>query len=157
MAGGFAFTTLRSTIIYLLEPGNRTRFKDITVIYGARSPGMLLYKDELAAWEARDDIKMHITVDGTDDPDWKYNVGFVPAITEKKAPGAKDAYRLGLRPAHYDQVHPTGAGKTGFSRGTDYHEPGKPDEVRHRHVRPLQRRPGIRLQGRAGLHAGQIE
>ncbi len=56
VAGGFAFTTLRSTIIYLLDPANRKRFKDITVIYGARTPGMLLYKDELAAWEARDDI-----------------------------------------------------------------------------------------------------
>jgi sulfhydrogenase subunit gamma (sulfur reductase) len=94
VAGGFAFTTLRSTIIYLLDPANRKRFKDITVIYGARTPGMLLYKDELAAWEARDDIHMHITVDGTDDPDWKYNIGFVPAITEKKAPPAKDAYAL---------------------------------------------------------------
>ena len=94
VAGGFAFTTLRSTIIYLLDPANRNRFKDITVIYGARTPGMLLYKDELAAWEARDDIKVHITVDGTDDPDWKYNIGFVPAITEKKAPSAENAYAL---------------------------------------------------------------
>lgn len=94
VAGGFAFTTLRSTIVYLLDPANRPRFKDITVIYGARTPGMLLYKDELAAWEARDDIKVHITVDGTDDPDWKYNIGFVPAITEKKAPGAENAYAL---------------------------------------------------------------
>jgi NAD(P)H-flavin reductase len=94
VAGGFAFTTLRSTIVYLLEPENRKRFKEITVIYGARTPGMLLYKDELAAWEARDDIKVHITVDGTDDPDWKYNVGFVPAITEKKAPGATEAFAL---------------------------------------------------------------
>lgn len=94
VAGGFAFTTLRSTIVYLLDPANRKRFKDITVIYGARTPGMLLYKEELAAWEARDDIKMHITVDGTDDPDWKYNIGFVPAITEKKAPKAQDAYAL---------------------------------------------------------------
>jgi sulfhydrogenase subunit gamma (sulfur reductase) len=94
VAGGFAFTTLRSTIIYLLDPVNRPRFKDITVIYGARTPGMLLYKDELAAWEARDDIKVHITVDGTDDPDWKYNIGFVPAITEKKAPSAENAYAL---------------------------------------------------------------
>jgi NAD(P)H-flavin reductase len=94
VAGGFAFTTLRSTIIYLLDPANRKRFKDISVIYGARTPGMLLYKDELAAWEARDDIHMHITVDGTDDPDWKYNIGFVPAITEKKAPPAQDAFAL---------------------------------------------------------------
>ena len=94
VAGGFAFTTLRSTIVYLLDPDNRKRFKDITVVYGSRTPGMLLYKEELAAWEARDDIKMHITVDGTDDPDWKYNVGFVPAITEKKAPNAENAYAL---------------------------------------------------------------
>ena len=94
VAGGFAFTTLRSTIVYLLDPANRPRFKDITVIYGARTPGMLLYKEELAAWEARDDIKVHITVDGTDDPDWKYNIGFVPAITEKKAPSADNAYAL---------------------------------------------------------------
>jgi len=94
VAGGFAFTTLRSTIVYLLDPANRSQFKDIIVIYGARTPGMLLYKDELAAWEARDDIKVHITVDGTDDPDWKYNIGFVPAITEKKAPSAENAYAL---------------------------------------------------------------
>ena len=53
VGGGFAFTTLRSSIVYMLHPENRkSRFKDITVVYGARSPGMLLYKDELAAWEA---------------------------------------------------------------------------------------------------------
>jgi len=90
IGGGFAFTTLRSSIIYMLDPANREKFKDIHVIYGARSPGMLLYRDELAAWEARDDINVHITVDATDDPDWKYNVGFVPSIAEQKAPPAGD-------------------------------------------------------------------
>ncbi len=95
IGGGFAFTTLRSSIIYMLHPDNRPKFKDIHVIYGARSPGMLLYKDELAEWEARDDINVHITVDGTDDPDWKYNVGFVPTITEEKAPPAdSDTYAI---------------------------------------------------------------
>lgn len=90
IGGGFAFTTLRSSIVYLLDPANREKFKDIHVIYGARSPGMLLYREELTAWEKRDDINMHITVDGTDDPDWKYNVGFVPTITEQKAPPGDD-------------------------------------------------------------------
>jgi NAD(P)H-flavin reductase len=95
IGGGFAFTTLRSSIIYMLHPDNRPKFKDIHVIYGARSPGMLLYRDELAEWEKRDDIHMHITVDGTDDPDWKYNVGFVPTITEQKAPHAdEDTYAI---------------------------------------------------------------
>ena len=95
VGGGFAFTTLRSSIIYMLDPVNRSKFGDITVVYGARSPGMLLYKDELIEWEKRDDINMHITVDGTDDPDWNYNVGFVPPVTEQKAPqGDADSYAI---------------------------------------------------------------
>jgi len=95
IGGGFAFTTLRSSIVYMLHPDNRKKFNDIHVIYGARTPGMLLYKDELADWEARDDINMHITVDGTDDPDWKYNIGFVPTITEQKAPqGDANTYAI---------------------------------------------------------------
>jgi len=94
IGGGFAFTTLRSSIVYMLHPDNRPKFKDIIVVYGARSPGMLLYKDELAQWEQRDDMEMHITVDATDDPDWKYNVGFVPAITEQKITSADDAVAI---------------------------------------------------------------
>jgi NAD(P)H-flavin reductase len=94
VGGGFAFTTLRSSIIYMLDPENRSKFADISVVYGARSPGMLLYKDELAEWEQRDDINMHITVDGTDDPDWKYNVGFVPTITEQKITSADNAIAI---------------------------------------------------------------
>ncbi len=95
VGGGFAFTTLRSSIIYMLDPANRPKYGDITVVYGARSPGMLLYKDELIEWEKRDDINMHITVDGTDDPDWKYNVGFVPPVTEAKAPqGDENSYAI---------------------------------------------------------------
>jgi len=90
IGGGFAFTTLRSSIIHMLDPANRSKYKDIHVIYGARTPGMLLYWDELKEWEKRDDINVHITVDGTDDADWNYNVGFVPTITEQKAPPAGD-------------------------------------------------------------------
>lgn len=93
VGGGFAFTTLRSSIVHMLA--NRDKFKEIHVIYGARSPGLLLYQDELKAWEAAGDINMHITVDATDDPDWKYNVGFVPTITEQKAPPAdEDTYAI---------------------------------------------------------------
>jgi NAD(P)H-flavin reductase len=95
IGGGFAFTTLRSSIVYMLDPANRSKFKDIHVIYGARTPGMLLYRDELTAWEKRDDIRMHITVDATDDPEWKYHIGFVPTITDQKAPeGNADTYAI---------------------------------------------------------------
>jgi len=94
IGGGFAFTTLRSSIIYMLHPENRPKFKKIIVVYGARRPGLLLYKEELWEWEKRDDMEMHITVDGTDDPDWKYNVGFVPTITEQKIKSADNAIAI---------------------------------------------------------------
>jgi len=94
IGGGFAFTTLRSSIVYMLDPENRHKFGNITVVYGARNPGLLLYKEELFAWERRDDIVMHITVDATNDPNWKYNVGFVPAITKEKAPSSENAYAI---------------------------------------------------------------
>jgi len=93
VSGGFAFTTLRSLIIYMLQPENRPKYKDITVIYGARRPGMLLYRDELAAWAKRPDIKMHVTVDAADNG-WSGKVGFVPAITREVAPSADNAGAL---------------------------------------------------------------
>ena len=89
VGGGFAFTTLRSLINYMLHKDNRSRFGEITVIYGARTPGLLLYKDELAAWEKRDDIKTVITVDKGDET-WKGRHGFVPAVCKEVAPSPKN-------------------------------------------------------------------
>ncbi|MDI6791854.1 MAG: FAD/NAD(P)-binding protein [bacterium] len=91
VSGGFAFTTLRSTIAYMLE--NRERFGNITVIYGARTPGMLLYKDQLKEWQDRDDIDMHVTVDKKAEG-WTGKVGFVPAVTKEVAPSADNTYVL---------------------------------------------------------------
>jgi NAD(P)H-flavin reductase len=89
VGGGFAFTTLRSLINYMLHKDNRSRFGEITLIYGARTPGLLLYKDELAAWEKRDDIKSVITVDKGDET-WKGRQGFVPAVCKEVAPSPKN-------------------------------------------------------------------
>ncbi|GAG26463.1 unnamed protein product, partial [marine sediment metagenome] len=82
--------TLRALTQYMIADGNRSEFGEITVIYGARSPGELLYKEELKAWEARDDLKTIITVDKGDDA-WKGREGFVPTVLEEVAPSSKDA------------------------------------------------------------------
>lgn len=93
VSGGFAFTTLRSTIRYLLHQKNRSRFKDITVIYGARSPGELIYKSELKQWEERDDINIHITVD-KEDESWKGRVGLVPNVLKEVLPSSENGIAL---------------------------------------------------------------
>jgi NAD(P)H-flavin reductase len=90
VGGGFAFTTLRSLINYMLHKDNRSRFGEITVVYGARTPGLLLYKNELTAWEKRDDIKTIITVDKGDET-WKGREGFVPAVCKDVAPSPRNA------------------------------------------------------------------
>ena len=90
VGGGFAFTTLRSLINYMIHEDNRKRFGNITVIYGARNPGLLIYKDELKEWEKRSDLNMNVTVD-KGDATWKGREGFVPAVCKEVAPSSDNA------------------------------------------------------------------
>lgn len=93
IGGGFAFTTLRSLIIYLLQKENRSKVKEITVIYGARLPGLLLYKEELGEWSRRNDMKLVVTVD-QGDQNWKGKVGLVPNILEEVGPSSDNTYAV---------------------------------------------------------------
>lgn len=90
VGGGFAFTTLRSLIQYMIHGDNRKRFGKITVVYGARNPGLLIYKDELEAWAQRGDIDMNVTVDKGDET-WKGREGFVPTVCKEVSPSAENA------------------------------------------------------------------
>jgi len=93
VGGGFAFTTLRSMINYMIHEDNRSRFGNITVVYGAREPGLLIYKDELAAWEKRDDIDMYVTVDKGDEA-WTGREGFVPTVCKEVGPSSENAVTI---------------------------------------------------------------
>lgn len=90
VGGGFAFTTLRSLINYMIFEENRKRFGKITVVYGARTPGLLLYKGELEAWGKRGDIDLNVTVD-KGDATWKGREGFVPTVCKEVAPSKENA------------------------------------------------------------------
>jgi len=89
IGGGFAFTTLRSLLIYLIN--NRDEYGEITVVYGARNPDLFIYKDEITEWEKRDDLKLHLTIDNQVEG-WNKKVGFVPAVTKEIAPSAKKSW-----------------------------------------------------------------
>ncbi len=94
VSGGFSFTTLRSTIVWLLDSSRRSDFGRITCVYGARSPGELLYKDELHAWETRSDIDLHLCVDRLDGAAWPRSEGLVPNVLKEVAPAASNAIAL---------------------------------------------------------------
>jgi NAD(P)H-flavin reductase len=93
IAGGIALPPMRCVIWNALD--TRENFKDVTIIYGARTVGDLVYKQELEEWRKRPDVKLITTVDpGGQTPDWKGEVGFVPAIVEKTAPAAKNTIAI---------------------------------------------------------------
>ncbi len=93
IAGGIALPPLRCVIWNALDL--RENFKDVSIVYGARTENDLVYKDELKEWEERPDVNLTVTVDpGGETPDWKGKVGFVPAIVEEVAPNAENTIAI---------------------------------------------------------------
>jgi len=93
VVGGFGFSTLRALTNYMIDERNRGSFGNITVFYGARSPGLLLYKDDLREWAKRSDLQLNVTVD-RGDADWKGKTGMVTDILKAAAPSADNAYAI---------------------------------------------------------------
>ncbi len=93
IGGGFAFTTLRSLATYMLKPEHRGDYGNITVIYGARNPGLLLYKEELADWEKRSDIDLVCTIDRPVEG-WNKRVGFIPTVTKEISPSSDNTVAI---------------------------------------------------------------
>lgn len=93
IGGGFGFSTLRSLTNFILHESNRGAYGNLTVIYGARKPGLLLYKKDLEAWQQRGDVDLHLTVDQGENG-WQGHVGFVPDATRVVAPNPKGTYAV---------------------------------------------------------------
>jgi len=90
IGGGFAFSTLRSLVIYLLNEKYRKDYKKITVIYGNRDSSEVLYRNVLEEWKKNDDIEVVLTID-REEEGWKEKVGFVAAIVKEVAPSSDNA------------------------------------------------------------------
>ena len=104
VSGGFAFTTLRSSIVYMLDPANRRKFGKITAVYGVREPGELLYKKSIAEWSVREDIEFIPTIDRAE--------AGVGGKSRSCSQCREGAFPFGgkcpgccVRSPHHDQVH----------------------------------------------------
>lgn len=79
VAGGIGLAPLRPVIAHVL--GNRERYGQLAVAYGARSPSELLFRKDLARWLARTDVQLSVIVD-RGDPGWTGHTGVVTACLE---------------------------------------------------------------------------
>ncbi|MGD9110247.1 MAG: FAD/NAD(P)-binding protein [Phycisphaerales bacterium] len=93
VGGGFALTTLRSVVKFVLHESNRSKYGRMAMLAAAREPGEMLYRDDLAEWSERDDIEVVRAIDKPADG-WDGQVGFAAAVLEKMSPSAQDTYAL---------------------------------------------------------------
>jgi NAD(P)H-flavin reductase len=78
VAGGIGLAPLRPVVLSALA--DRSRYGRIVLLAGARTPGDLLYADELERWR-RDGVEVAVTVDRADSG-WSGEVGVVTTLIE---------------------------------------------------------------------------
>jgi NAD(P)H-flavin reductase len=82
VAGGLGLAPLRPALYRLFA--DRASYGRIVLLYGARSPQDLLYRDEIEAWRGRLDAEVEATVDHARG-DWRGNVGVVTPLIARAA------------------------------------------------------------------------
>jgi anaerobic sulfite reductase subunit B len=75
VAGGIGLAPLRPVLLRALE--RRGEYGSVALLYGARTPGDLLYGAELESW--REGASVDVTVDAAD-AGWRGKVGVVPKL-----------------------------------------------------------------------------
>ena len=77
MAGGIGLVPLRSLIWAVLA--ERKKFGKIFILYGAKRPSEMLFKNELEEWAATKGVELHVTVD-LGDENWTGNIGVITTL-----------------------------------------------------------------------------
>ncbi len=95
IAGGLGLAPLRSLINYVLE--KRDDFARITILYGAKNPGEILFADELELLKNRKDIEIEITVDKPDG-NWSGKTGVITRLIPSLNLEASNTYAMVVGP-----------------------------------------------------------
>ncbi|MCL4459257.1 MAG: FAD/NAD(P)-binding protein [Chloroflexi bacterium] len=96
VGGGLGLAPLRSLIWTVFA--NRMDFRKVTILYGARTPADLLFRDELKIWADMDDSEVLVTVD-VSSGDWQGHVGVVTTLFDKASILADNSVAIVCGPA----------------------------------------------------------
>lgn len=80
IAGGLGMVPLRGLLQYLIDM--RERFGRVVLLYGARSPDQVLFRDELESVRRRGDAEIHLAVEHPGEQPWTGNVGLVTELLD---------------------------------------------------------------------------
>src|SRR5208283_5485500 len=77
VAGGLGIALLRLLIKYVFD--NRRDFGKVHILLGCKSPGDILFFDEIEQWNKRMDVYYECTVDRAA-PEWQGHVGRITTL-----------------------------------------------------------------------------
>jgi NAD(P)H-flavin reductase len=80
VTGGIGLAPLRPALYAVLS--EREKYGKVVLLYGARTPADILYRQELEQWRSRFDLEVHATVDRAMSG-WRGNVGVVTTLIPK--------------------------------------------------------------------------
>jgi NAD(P)H-flavin reductase len=95
LGGGIGGAPLRPVLQTVLD--NRADYGHLTILWAARHPSLLLFRDEYESWKSAPDTELHLTVDEPN-AGWEHDVGLITALLEKIAPSPKDATAITCGP-----------------------------------------------------------
>ncbi len=87
IGGGIGMAPIRTIMLTVLE--HASDYKDISLLYGGRSPQDMAYSYELDGWLNHPVLKTYLTIDNPSDG-WPHKVGLIPNILKEIAPSPKD-------------------------------------------------------------------
>jgi len=96
--GGLGLAPARSVINQVLD--ERGSYGRVIILYGAKNPGELLFKDELEMWSKREDVEFHVTVD-RGDAEWTAagrNVGVITTLFPKISVNPRNTIAITIGP-----------------------------------------------------------
>jgi len=95
IGGGIGMAPLRTLLLFMLD--NRKDYGSISLLYGARSPEDMAFRDELPEWLSRKDLNTVLTID-REAPGWEHRVGLIPNVLREMAPNPENCVAITCGP-----------------------------------------------------------
>ena len=95
MGGGIGGAPLRPVIEYILQ--NRENYGDLTVLWAARNPDLLLFREDYHLWQQAPNTSLYLTVDQGND-EWEGEVGLITDLLRKISPASRDTVAITCGP-----------------------------------------------------------
>ena len=80
IAGGIGIAPLRPVLYSIIS--DRDKYGKVSLLYGERTPGDLIYRRQIEQWRGRFDLNVDVTVDSAREG-WRGNVGVVTTLIDR--------------------------------------------------------------------------